>query len=87
MEVSVVYAVDNQPPWVRLNVPDEATIADAVAASGFCDRYPDIDLDNSRVGIFGKLASPDTALQEGDRVEIYCGITRSLDDDEDDDDD
>ncbi|WP_221797228.1 RnfH family protein [Oceanobacter mangrovi] len=86
MEVSVVYAAAGNPPWIRLNVPEECTLGDAIAASGLCDRFPDLNLKAARVGIFGKLAKLDTALKPGDRVEIYRPITRSLDDDDDDDD-
>ncbi len=32
---------------------------------------PEIDLAQAKVGVFGKLATPDTKLVDGDRVEIY----------------
>ena len=87
MEISVVYAISDQQPWINLTVPDDCTLAQAVMLSGLADVYPDIDLEKLRVGVFGKLATPDTALKAGDRVEIYHPILRELDDDEDDDDD
>ncbi len=53
------------PPEVRtVRLAEGATLADAVAASGF-------PLQGRKTGVFGKVAGPDTPLSEGDRVEIY----------------
>ena len=86
MEVSVIYAISERQPWINLEVPDDCTLSEAFELSGLQKRFPEIDLENSKVGIFGKLVTPDTALKAGDRVEIYRPITRVLDDDDDDDD-
>ena len=87
MEVSVIYAISERQPWISLDVPEDCTLQEAFELSGLSKRFPEIDLENSKVGIFGKLATPETALKPGDRVEIYRPIIRSLDDDDDDDDD
>ena len=34
-------------------------------------RYPHLDLDNLKIGIFMKLVKLDHVLADGDRVEIY----------------
>jgi putative ubiquitin-RnfH superfamily antitoxin RatB of RatAB toxin-antitoxin module len=60
---------------MRLEVPDQSTIAETIQLSGVLTLYPEINLDNQKVGIFGKLAKLDTPVQEGDRVEIYRPIT------------
>ena len=86
MQISVIYALGAQQPWIELEVADECLLGEAVQQSGLLQRYPEIDLNTMRVGIFGKLAKADTALKAGDRVEIYRPIIRSLDDDDDDDD-
>ena len=38
-------------------------------------QFPDIDLENQAVGIFGKISKLDTKVADGDRVEIYRPIT------------
>jgi hypothetical protein len=43
--------------------------------SGILRKFPDIDLANCTVGIFGKVAPPDAALKPGDRVGIFRAIT------------
>ncbi len=86
MHISVIYAIGNDQPWIELDVEEPCLLAEAVAQSGLLNNYPDIDLDQQRVGIFGKLAKPDTPLKHGDRVEVYRPITRNLDEDDEDDD-
>jgi len=71
----VCYAEADRQSWLRLEVPDNSTVEQAIQLSGLLARYPEIDLVKQKVGIFGKLAKLDTIVQEGDRVEIYRQIT------------
>jgi uncharacterized protein len=75
MNVGVCYAEADRQSWLRLEVPDNSTVEQAIQLSGLLARYPEIDLVKQKVGIFGKLAKLDTIVQEGDRVEIYRQIT------------
>lgn len=69
MRVEVVYATSEAEDVTGLDLPDRATVADALAASGIARRHPGIDL--SRLGIFGRRVTGDAPLAERDRVEIY----------------
>ncbi|MDR1423747.1 MAG: RnfH family protein [Azoarcus sp.] len=72
IEVEVVYALPHQQEVVTLSVPEGATVAEAVEASGLLLKYPGIDLGGAnKLGIFSKPARADTVLRERDRVEIY----------------
>lgn len=75
MNVGVCYAEADRQSWLRLEVPDDSTIEQAITLSGLLNRYPEINLSQQKVGIFGKLAKLDTVIKEGDRVEIYRQIT------------
>jgi len=75
MNVGVCYAEAERQLWLRLEVPDESTVQDAIELSGVLKQYPNIDLSSQKVGIFGKLAKLDASIKEGDRVEIYRQIT------------
>ena len=75
MNVGVCYAEADRQSWLRLEVPDDSTIEQAIQLSGLLVHYPEIDLSKQKVGIFGKLAKLDTIVKEGDRVEIYRQIT------------
>lgn len=91
MRVSVAYAEPTAQFWLEIELEEGATAAEAIAASGVLERFPEIDLEQQKIGVFGKTAKPDTALQPGDRVEIYRPITADPATvprrDEDDDDD
>jgi putative ubiquitin-RnfH superfamily antitoxin RatB of RatAB toxin-antitoxin module len=60
---------------MRLEVPDESTVEEAIKLSGVLKLYPEINLGTQKVGIFGKIATLETTVKEGDRVEIYRQIT------------
>ena len=64
MKVEVVYARPDGAHVVSLDLPNGATVRDAVLASG-------LKVENQSVGIFGKRLPLDHPLAEGDRVEIY----------------
>jgi len=74
MNVGVCYAEVDRQLWMRLEVPDSSTIEEAINLSGVLKLYPEINLGNQKVGIFGKIAALDTLLRRGS-VEIYRQIT------------
>lgn len=96
MQIGVCYAEAGRQVWMRLEVPENSRVEEAIHHSGILERFPEIDLSTQKVGIFGKLVKLDSQVQEGDRIEIYRPITADLktvkrrrlndDDDEDDDD-
>ncbi|MFU1911865.1 RnfH family protein [Bordetella hinzii] len=62
--------------WMReLTLPAGATLADAVAASGFGEDFPGIDPWQHGVGVYGRRGQAHTPLADGDRVEIYRPLT------------
>ncbi len=71
MKVEVAYALPDEQFLQEVEVPDGATLKDAILQSGVLEKYPEIDLDSNKVGIFGKLHNLTDALQPNDRVEIY----------------
>lgn len=74
MNVGVAYAKPTKQIWLRMDVPDGSTIRDAIELSGLLVKFPEIDLDEHKVGIFGKVSKLDKVLSDGDRVEIYRAI-------------
>jgi putative ubiquitin-RnfH superfamily antitoxin RatB of RatAB toxin-antitoxin module len=56
---------------VALSLAGDATVLDALRASGLLQRHPSIDLARQRVGVWGKPADLGEALRDRDRVEIY----------------
>ncbi len=87
MKVSVAYAGPLHQSWVELEAENDATIEQVIQCSGLLEKFPEIDLGENKVGVYGKVTPLSASLQDGDRVEIYRRITRVLDEDDDDDDD
>ena len=71
MRVQIVYANPERQFWVNVEMPEGTTVKDAVVRSDVLRQFPEIDLENQKIGVFGKVVALDTALSDGDRVEIY----------------
>lgn len=74
VRVSVCYLRDDTQFLCDVDVSPDSNIAAAIAASGLTRRCPEVDPATMRVGIFGKLRTPDTVVREGDRIEVYRGL-------------
>jgi len=70
-QVEVAYARPDIQVLIPVEVEEGATLRDAIERSGVLERFPEIELDKSKVGIFGKLGKMDNPLRAKDRVEIY----------------
>jgi putative ubiquitin-RnfH superfamily antitoxin RatB of RatAB toxin-antitoxin module len=71
LSIEVCYALPNEQALIPVELPEGATVQQALDASGILKRYPQIDLDKQKVGVFGKLKPLDAVLADHDRVEIY----------------
>lgn len=71
LSIEVCYALANEQALIAVDLPEGATLQQAIDASGILQRYPQIDLGTQKVGVFGKLKPLDTVLADHDRVEIY----------------
>lgn len=70
-KVEVAYALPDTQVIVAVEVEEGATLRDAIERSGLLERFPEIDLEQGKFGIFGKVSKLDSALRARDRVEIY----------------
>jgi uncharacterized protein len=71
MKVNVIYAQAKRQLWLTVDVPEGATLREAIERSEVLTQCPEIDLEQQKVGVFGKVAALDKVLTDGDRVEIY----------------
>jgi putative ubiquitin-RnfH superfamily antitoxin RatB of RatAB toxin-antitoxin module len=74
MKVGIAYALPERQVWLDIELPEGATVQDAVERSGLLKQFPEINLETQKVGIYSKLCKLDTVLNDGDRVEIYRSI-------------
>ena len=78
IQVEVAYGTPEKQLILSVEVPEGATAREAVELSGIVDHFPDIEPDQSAMGIFSRpldgkaLPTPENyVLEPKDRVEIY----------------
>ena len=71
LKVEVCYALPQEQTLLQLEVEAESTIEEVIRQSGILELHSEIDLAESKVGVFSKLAKLSDTLHQGDRVEIY----------------
>jgi len=69
--VEVAFARPDEQVILQLHTQEGMTALAAIEASGILAKFPEIDLKQNKIGVFGKLVKPDTVLRDKDRVEIY----------------
>jgi putative ubiquitin-RnfH superfamily antitoxin RatB of RatAB toxin-antitoxin module len=71
--IEVVYALAERQKLLRLSVPAGTTVREAALRSGIQQFFPELDLNQAPLGIFGKAVGKpeERVLEEGERVEIY----------------
>jgi putative ubiquitin-RnfH superfamily antitoxin RatB of RatAB toxin-antitoxin module len=74
MTVEVAYAEARRAVVKQYQLLPPATVADALRLAAADPDFLGIDLANSPVGVFGRLARLDQHLHEGDRVEVYRAL-------------
>lgn len=74
MKIGITYALPHRQAWLDIEVPEGTTIQDAIERSGILKQFPEINLEQQKVGIYSKVSKLDAVLNDGDRVEIYRPI-------------
>ncbi|QDP71719.1 RnfH family protein [Legionella israelensis] len=70
VNVEVVYAAaDQKITQIKLCLPDNSTVADALDHSNIYIKQPETK--DLALGVFGKQVSLEYVLRSGDRIEIY----------------
>ena len=72
MNISLVYSPEARQvrEWL-LQVPDGASVSEALAQSRILEEFEDLKQAPLMLGIWGKRASQQQVLQDNDRIEIY----------------
>ncbi|MBR9865862.1 MAG: RnfH family protein [Oceanospirillales bacterium] len=73
IKVEVAYALPNEQKIIALQVAEDCSAYEAVVQSRIAEMFPQIDIENDPMGIFGKaIADPKHyILKPGQRVEVY----------------
>ena len=71
IRIEVSYATPTEQVIISVDVPASATVQEAIEKSNVLKRFTEIDLANSKLGIFSKATKLTSTLRAGDRIEIY----------------
>ena len=71
MQVEVVFALADRQVLRAVELPDGATVAEAIATSGISGQFPGLAFEELQAGIWGKPVERACAVRDGDRVELY----------------
>nr|WP_198245779.1 RnfH family protein [methane-oxidizing endosymbiont of Gigantopelta aegis] len=77
LEVEVAYAKPQTQALIAVTLTAEATVEQAIIASGILERFPEIDLNTTKVGVFGKICRLSDSVKTGDRIEIYRPLSQN----------
>ena len=70
--VEVVYALPEKQRIVKLEVPAGTTVFEAVTLSKMDQLFDELTISaDLKLGVWGKAVTADSALEAGERVEIY----------------
>ncbi|WP_026816170.1 RnfH family protein [Arenimonas composti] len=70
MRVEIVYALPDRCARVEVTLPAGATVADALRAANLAETMPEAEVDPARLAVYGRLATAEAALHDGDRIEL-----------------
>lgn len=70
LRVEVAYALPERCWRVAVVLPAGARVADALAAADLPGKVPGLVVAPDMLAIFGRTATPESVLHDGDRVEV-----------------
>ena len=75
MKIDLVYALKEQQKLYFLDLLEGVTIKEAIEESGLLNDFPEVDLQQQKIGIYGEVFPLNHKLQDKDRIEIYRALT------------
>lgn len=73
-KVTVAYASPVKQSLISVAVEEGATLETVIDRSGILEMFPEINLMQQKVGVFGQIKLLTERVKEGDRIEIYRGL-------------
>ena len=75
LNATVVYADGGrQATVIVMKAAAGATLGDVIGVSGVLTAHPEIVLEQSKIGVWGKLRKASALVNNHDRIEIYRGL-------------
>ena len=71
LEIEIVYGLVDRQVLKGMTVAEGTTVREAALQSGLEVEFPELDLQQAPLGIFGKAVKDETVLRDSDRIEVY----------------
>lgn len=73
ISIELAFALPDKQAIISLKVAEGTTVHEAAVLSGISGRFSQVDLEQSKMGIFGKVVKnpKSQVVKSGDRIEIY----------------
>jgi uncharacterized protein len=75
LQIEVAYAEPQRAIVKSFQLAPQSQVADALRLAALDPDFSGVDLENSALGIFGRVVRADHPLKDGDRIEIYRPLT------------
>lgn len=70
-QIQICYASESEITFLDVRLLPGICIADLLEVPAIREKFPVLNGEDCKFGIFGKLKTPETVLQANDRLEIY----------------
>lgn len=79
LNIEIAYATEKQQDILKITIPKNSKIIDAIKSSSILEKHPEIDITNLAVGVFGKriYEIENYVIKNNDRIEIYRPLLKS----------
>jgi putative ubiquitin-RnfH superfamily antitoxin RatB of RatAB toxin-antitoxin module len=74
ISIEVAYATPEKQALLEVVIEQGTTVKQAVLASGIMKRFPEINLEILKVGIWNRSCKLTDLPKEGDRIEVYRAL-------------
>lgn len=71
LNTEVAYALPGKQSIIEVAIAEGSTVKEVIDASKIIEQYPEINLDEAKVGIWSKVVKLTSTVSDGDRIEIY----------------
>mgnify|MGYP001739796068 FL=1 len=71
LEIEIVYGLADRQVLKNMTVAEGTTVREAALQSGLEVEFPELDLQQAPLGIFGKAVKDEMVLRDWDRIEVY----------------
>ncbi|AAV81736.1 MULTISPECIES: RnfH family protein [Idiomarina] len=71
LTIEVAYATPDKQVLLTVHPQEGATVEECIRMSDVLEQFPEIDLEQQKVGIWNKTVKLNAQPRDGDRIEIY----------------